>query len=181
MLPDKGFNLENLDPTKVLSDIWKLINVINWNMFCMKRPLYEAKLVQKFYSNLTSFTKIEFLVQGKKVSSATQPINGFFFHLPNKEDDNYSAMLKNVDLDLPQEVLKEVTIFGSKWVIKKYGSDTCRREFLNPTTKIFSSIHRCQLRNPREMNSSLWREELNTQRVVEKWKQFQIARILPNK
>ncbi|XP_052476317.1 uncharacterized protein LOC128032072 isoform X1 [Gossypium raimondii] len=112
MLPDKGFDLKNIDLTMVLSKIQKAVNALKWNMLCTKRQLYEAELVREFYLNLTSSTKTEVPVRGKK---------------------------------------------------------------------ILSLIHGCQLQKPSEMNSSHQIEELNSQRVVAKWKQFQIARILPNK
>ncbi|XP_052476318.1 uncharacterized protein LOC128032072 isoform X2 [Gossypium raimondii] len=59
MLPDKGFDLKNIDLTMVLSKIQKAVNALKWNMLCTKRQLYEAELVREFYLNLTSSTKTE--------------------------------------------------------------------------------------------------------------------------
>ncbi|MFQ6670930.1 hypothetical protein Gotur_035639, partial [Gossypium turneri] len=44
--------------------------------------------------------------------------------------------MSNVNWDFLQQVLDIVTNPGSQWIIRKYGSHSCRREYLKPVTKV---------------------------------------------
>ncbi|MFQ6636538.1 hypothetical protein Gotur_012607 [Gossypium turneri] len=39
-------------------------------------------------------------------------------------------MMNNINWDFLQQVLDDVTNSGSQWIIRKYGSHSCRREYL---------------------------------------------------
>ncbi|KAK5824573.1 hypothetical protein PVK06_019353 [Gossypium arboreum] len=48
--------------------------------------------------------------------------------------------LPDDELDFLQQVLDVVTNLGSQWIIRKYGSHSCQREYLKPVAK---EIHDC--------------------------------------
>ncbi|MFQ6657922.1 hypothetical protein Gotur_027406, partial [Gossypium turneri] len=45
-------------------------------------------------------------------------------------------MINNINWDFIQQVLNVVTNPGSQWIIRKYGSHSCQREYLKPVTKV---------------------------------------------
>ncbi|MFQ6658978.1 hypothetical protein Gotur_028040 [Gossypium turneri] len=46
-------------------------------------------------------------------------------------------MMNNINWDFLQQVLDVVTNPGSQWIIRKYGSHSCRRENLKPVAKVW--------------------------------------------
>ncbi|MFQ6654179.1 hypothetical protein Gotur_025266 [Gossypium turneri] len=51
-------------------------------------------------------------------------------------------MMSNINWDFLQQVLDVVTNSGSQWIIRKYGSYSCRREYLKLVGKVwFYFVH----------------------------------------
>ncbi|MFQ6629814.1 hypothetical protein Gotur_007945 [Gossypium turneri] len=46
-------------------------------------------------------------------------------------------MMNNINWDFLQHVLDIVANPGSQWIIRKYGSHSCRREYLKPVAKVW--------------------------------------------
>ncbi|KAK5811916.1 hypothetical protein PVK06_027301 [Gossypium arboreum] len=109
------------------------IDVLNCNQFCDARLMPEEELMREFYANLTTPNAKEVLILKKKVLTS-KSINDLF-NLPNVEEDEYSAMTKNINYDFLQQVHNVVTNPGSKWIIRRYDSHSCRKEYLNPVAK----------------------------------------------
>ncbi|KAK5836134.1 hypothetical protein PVK06_011889 [Gossypium arboreum] len=103
-------------------------------MFCDERLTLNPELVQEFYTNLTSTNATEVFVRRVKVPLNSKSINDFY-DLPNYEDDDYSSILINVETDIMQEILRELTIPRFKWTGSRCGSHNCRREKLTPLAK----------------------------------------------
>ncbi|MBA0853900.1 hypothetical protein Goshw_023672, partial [Gossypium schwendimanii] len=99
-----------------------------------KRPSANEDLVHEFYANLTSNELTEVSVRGIKVPISSNAINEFF-ELPNFEDDGYSSLMRNIEAENLQEILKELTILGSKWTVSKNETHIFRREYLTPIAK----------------------------------------------
>ncbi|KAK5835961.1 hypothetical protein PVK06_011688 [Gossypium arboreum] len=57
------------------------------------------------------------------------------FNLLDVEEDEYYPMMNNINWDFLQQVLDVETNSGSQWIIRKYGSHSCQREFLKPVVK----------------------------------------------
>ncbi|KAH1129677.1 hypothetical protein J1N35_001055 [Gossypium stocksii] len=110
-VPKKGFNLESNDKMVVPLPIRKMIETLNWNYFCNTRSLLEEELVQDFCTNLTKPNATEVLVHKKKVPLTYKSINELF-NLPDVEEDEYFALMKNINLDFLQQVLNVVTNSG---------------------------------------------------------------------
>ncbi|MBA0761250.1 hypothetical protein Gotri_023923, partial [Gossypium trilobum] len=65
-------------------------------------------------------------------------------------------MMTNINWDFLQQVLNIVTNSISHWIIRKYGSHSCRKEYLNPSAKsinvgeiILKEIHDCARKKTR--------------------------------
>ncbi|KAK5839885.1 hypothetical protein PVK06_008737 [Gossypium arboreum] len=101
-----------------------------------KRPSVDEELVREFYVNLTSSELTEVPVRRIKVLITSNTINEFF-ELPDFENDDYSSLMSNIEPENLQEILKELTVLGSKWTVSKQGIHTCRREYLTPLTKVW--------------------------------------------
>ncbi|MBA0834095.1 hypothetical protein Goarm_006478 [Gossypium armourianum] len=110
------------------------IDALKWNYFCDARLLPDEELVQGFYANLTKLDATEVLVCKKKTPLASKSINELF-NLPDVKEYEYFSMMKNINWDFLQQVLNVVTNLGSQWIIRKYGSRSCRREYLKPFAK----------------------------------------------
>lgn len=136
MLSDKRLSLMNIYCTTVLPLIREIVYELKWNLFCDVRPLSKAKLLQELHSNLTSFTLTKIYVWEKKVSLTPKVINDMF-ELHNIDNDDYSTMLKNVDWEMLREVLCEVTVPRTNWIISNFGTHTCQKESLSSTTKVW--------------------------------------------
>lgn len=74
--------------------------------------------------NLTLSTAKEVYVRGKKVTLTSTYINDLL-EQPNIDNDDYIAMLKNVDWEMLREVLQEVTVPGTKWITSNFGNIIC--------------------------------------------------------
>ncbi|MFQ6666124.1 hypothetical protein Gotur_032602 [Gossypium turneri] len=85
--------------------------------------------IREFYANLTTQDATEVIVQNKKVPLTSKSINDLF-NLPDVEEDEYYPMMNNINWDFLQQVLDVVTNPGSQWIIRKYESHSCRREYL---------------------------------------------------
>ncbi|MFQ6629105.1 hypothetical protein Gotur_008332 [Gossypium turneri] len=97
--------------------------------------------IQEFYASLTTQDAIEVIFRKKKVPLTSKSINDLF-NLPDVEEDGYYPMIKNINWDFLQQVLDVVTNPGSQWIIRKYGSHSCRREYLKPVAKVwFYFVH----------------------------------------
>ncbi|MFQ6645907.1 hypothetical protein Gotur_020453 [Gossypium turneri] len=92
--------------------------------------------IREFYASLTMQDATEVIVQKKKVPLTSKSINDLF-NLPDVEEDEYYAMMSNINWDSLQQVLDVVTNPGSQWIIRKYGSHSCRREYLKPVAKVW--------------------------------------------
>ncbi|TYH49897.1 hypothetical protein ES332_D10G167900v1 [Gossypium tomentosum] len=79
---------------------------------------------------------MEVIVHKKKVPLTSKSINDLFY-LPDVEEDEYFAMMTNINWDFLQQVLNIVTNLGSQWIIRKYGSYSCRREYLKSVAKVW--------------------------------------------
>ncbi|MFQ6653847.1 hypothetical protein Gotur_025054 [Gossypium turneri] len=77
----------------------------------------------------------EVIVRKKKVPLSSKSINDLF-NLPNVEEDEYYPMMNNINWDFLQQVHDVVTNPGPQWIIRKYGSHYCRREYLKPVAKV---------------------------------------------
>ncbi|KAK5845812.1 hypothetical protein PVK06_002041 [Gossypium arboreum] len=107
---------------------------LNWELFCEKGPSADEEFVYEFYVNLTSSELTEVSICGIKVPISSNTINEFF-ELPDFKDDEYSSLMSNIEFENLQEILKELTVSGSKWTMSKQGIHTCRREYLTPLAK----------------------------------------------
>ncbi|MBA0867996.1 hypothetical protein Goshw_007199, partial [Gossypium schwendimanii] len=101
-----------------------------------KRPSVDEELVCEFYENLTSSELTEVFVRGIKVPINSNAINEFF-ELPDFKDDEYSSLMRNIEAEILQEILKELTVLGSKWTVSKQGIHTCHKEYLTPLVKVW--------------------------------------------
>ncbi|MBA0736586.1 hypothetical protein Gogos_010122, partial [Gossypium gossypioides] len=84
-------------------------------------PSVDEELVREFYVNLTSNELTKVSVRRIKVPISSNTINEFF-ELPNFEDDGYSSLMRNIEEENLQEILKELTVLGSKWIVSKNGT-----------------------------------------------------------
>ncbi|KAK5839790.1 hypothetical protein PVK06_008629 [Gossypium arboreum] len=135
MMLGKSFNLEINDEMIVPLPIQTTIEALNWNQFCDARSLPEEELGREFYTNLIVPDASEVLVCMKKVPFASKSINDLF-NMPDVEEDEYSTMMTNIKWDFLQEVFNVVAKSRSQWIIRKYDSHYCRREYLKPVAKI---------------------------------------------
>ncbi|KAK5811533.1 hypothetical protein PVK06_026873 [Gossypium arboreum] len=136
MMPEKGFNLMSNDLMVVPVPIRKIINAFKWKQFYDARSLPDDKLVQEFYTSLTTQDAIEVIVRKKKVPLTFKYINDLF-NLSDIEEDEYYPMMNNINWDFLQQVLDVVTNLGSQWIIRKYVSHCCRREYLKPVANVW--------------------------------------------
>ncbi|KAK5819496.1 hypothetical protein PVK06_024499 [Gossypium arboreum] len=89
----------------------QVAETLNWELFCEKRP-----------SELT-----EVSVRRIKVPISSNAKNSLYF-----ENDKYSSLMSNIQLENLQETLEELIVPNSKWAVSKQGIHTCRREYLTP-------------------------------------------------
>ncbi|KAH1091641.1 hypothetical protein J1N35_018898 [Gossypium stocksii] len=82
---------------------------------------------------------IQVIVRKKKVPLTSKFINDLF-NLPDVEEDEYYPMVNNINWEFLQQVLDVETNSGSQWIIRKFRSHSCRREYLKPVAK---EIHDC--------------------------------------
>ncbi|KAK5819383.1 hypothetical protein PVK06_024380 [Gossypium arboreum] len=71
------------------------------------RPSADEELVDEFYANLTSNKLMEVSVQGIKVPITSNVINEFF-ELLDFEDDEYSSLMRNIEPENLQEILRNL-------------------------------------------------------------------------
>ncbi|KAH1056843.1 hypothetical protein J1N35_034908 [Gossypium stocksii] len=117
-----------------MARIRQVVEALNWELFCEKRPSVDKELVHEFYVKLTSSELTEVPVHEIKVPINSNAINEFF-NLPDFENDEYSSLLSNIKPEHLQEILEELTVPGSKWTVSKQGIHTCGREYLTPLAK----------------------------------------------
>ncbi|MFQ6659560.1 hypothetical protein Gotur_028415 [Gossypium turneri] len=91
--------------------------------------------IREFYASLTTQDATEVIIRKKKVPLSSKSINDLF-NLPNVEEDEYYPMMNNINWNFLQQVLDVVTNLGSQWIIREYGSHSCRREYLKPVEKV---------------------------------------------
>ncbi|KAK5839838.1 hypothetical protein PVK06_008681 [Gossypium arboreum] len=58
-----------------------------------------------------------------------------FFELPDFKNEEYSFLMSNIESKNLQEILEELTVPSSKWIVSKQGIHTCCREYLTPLAK----------------------------------------------
>ncbi|MFQ6641671.1 hypothetical protein Gotur_015098 [Gossypium turneri] len=92
--------------------------------------------IREFYASLTTQDATGVIVRKKKVPLTSKSINDLF-NLPDVEEDEYYPMMNNINGDFLQQVLDVMTNSGSKWIITKYGSHSCQREYLKPVAKVW--------------------------------------------
>ncbi|MFQ6663188.1 hypothetical protein Gotur_030795, partial [Gossypium turneri] len=85
--------------------------------------------IRELYASLTTQDATEVIIRKKKVPLTSKSINDLF-NLPDVEKDEYYPMMSNINWDFLQQVFDVVTNPGSQWIIRKYGSHSCRREYL---------------------------------------------------
>ncbi|KAK5772162.1 hypothetical protein PVK06_048438 [Gossypium arboreum] len=108
-----------------MSCIHQVVETLNWELFCEKRPSMDDEVVREFYVNLTSSKMTEVPGRGINVSINSNSINDFF-ELPDFENDEYSTLMRNIKLENLQEILEELTVQGSTWIVSKQGIHTKR-------------------------------------------------------
>ncbi|MFQ6629177.1 hypothetical protein Gotur_008175, partial [Gossypium turneri] len=91
--------------------------------------------IREFYASLT-MQDTEVIIRKKKVPLSSKSINDLF-NLPDVEEDEYYPMMNNINWDFLQQVLDVVTNPRSQWIIRKYGSHSCRIEYLKPVAKVW--------------------------------------------
>ncbi|KAK5771670.1 hypothetical protein PVK06_047905 [Gossypium arboreum] len=138
MYPEKGFTLKESNYKDFMVRIHQVAETLNWDLFCDKRPSVDKELDREFYANLTSSELTEVPIRGIKVPITSNAINEFF-QLPNFKNDDYSSLMSNIKPENLQEILEELTVPSSKWIVSKQGIHTCRREYLTPLAKTFWS------------------------------------------
>ncbi|KAK5819781.1 hypothetical protein PVK06_024804 [Gossypium arboreum] len=112
MHPEKGFTLKS-NYRDFMALIHQIAEAINWELFCEKRPSVDEELVREFYTNLTSSKMTDVPVRGIKVPINSNAINEFF-ELPDFKNDEYSSLMRNIKLELLQEILEEVSVEESE-------------------------------------------------------------------
>ncbi|KAH1107200.1 hypothetical protein J1N35_010968 [Gossypium stocksii] len=135
-MPKKGFNLKSYDLMVVPVLIRKKINALKWERFCDARSLPDDELAREFYTSLSMQDATEVIVQKNRVPLTSMSINDLF-NLPDVEEDEYHPMMNNINWDLLQQLLDVVTNLGSQWIIRKFWSHSCRREYLKPVVKVW--------------------------------------------
>ncbi|TYI09412.1 hypothetical protein ES332_A09G070900v1 [Gossypium tomentosum] len=136
MILEKGFNFKSNDLMVVPVPIKKIINVLKWERFCDARSVPDDELVQEFYASLMTQDTTKVIVRKKKVPLTSKSINDLF-NLPDVEKDEYYPMMNHINWDFLQQVLNVVKNLGSQWIIRKYGSHSCRREYLKPIGNVW--------------------------------------------
>ncbi|KAK5811944.1 hypothetical protein PVK06_027334 [Gossypium arboreum] len=144
MYPEKGFTLKEINYRDFTASIRQVVETLNWELFCEKRPSVDEELVREFYANLTSSEMTEVPVRGIKESINSNAINEFF-ELPYFENDEYSTLMSNIKPENLQEILEELEVQGSAWTVSKQGIYTCRREYLMPFAKVWFYFIRFRL------------------------------------
>ncbi|MFQ6643581.1 hypothetical protein Gotur_017624, partial [Gossypium turneri] len=91
--------------------------------------------IGEFYASLTTQDATEVIVRKKNVPLTSKSINDLF-NLLDVEEDEYYPMMNNINWDFLQQVLDVMTNLGSQWIIRKYGSHSCQREYLKPVAKV---------------------------------------------
>ncbi|KAH1032495.1 hypothetical protein J1N35_044669 [Gossypium stocksii] len=79
-----------------MARIHQIVEALNWELFCEKRPSTDEELVREFYVNLISSKLIEVSIRGIKVPITSNAINEFF-ELPDFENDKYSSFMSNTE------------------------------------------------------------------------------------
>ncbi|KAH1032214.1 hypothetical protein J1N35_044388, partial [Gossypium stocksii] len=136
MLPKKGFNLKSHDLMVVPVPIRRKINALKWEQFYEALSLPDDELVREFYASLTMQDATKVIVRKKKVALTTKYINDLF-NLPDVEEDEYYPMMNIYQLGFLQQVLDVVTNSGSRWILRKFGSHSCQREYLKLVAKVW--------------------------------------------
>ncbi|KAH1106974.1 hypothetical protein J1N35_010742 [Gossypium stocksii] len=91
--------------------IRQVVEALNWELFCEKRPSVDEELVREFYANSTSSKLTEVPVHGIKVPITANAINDFF-EFPYFKNDEYSSLMSNIEPENLQEILEELTVPG---------------------------------------------------------------------
>ncbi|KAK5840147.1 hypothetical protein PVK06_009028 [Gossypium arboreum] len=114
--PEKGFTLKESNYRDFMARIRQVAETLNWELFYEKRPSVDEELVREFYANLTLGEMIEVPVRGIKVPINSNAIN-VFFELPDLENDEYSTLMSNIKPENLREILEELTVEGSSWIV----------------------------------------------------------------
>ncbi|KAH1098085.1 hypothetical protein J1N35_015006 [Gossypium stocksii] len=136
MHPKKGFTLKESSYIDFMECIRQVSEALNWELFYEKRPSVDEELVCEFYANLISNELMEVSIRGIMVPITSNAINEFF-ELPDFDKHKYSSLMSNIESENLQEILKELTVLGSKWMVPKQGIHTCRREYLTRLAKVW--------------------------------------------
>ncbi|KAK5771516.1 hypothetical protein PVK06_047731 [Gossypium arboreum] len=75
-------------------------------------------------------------IRKKKVPFTSKSVNDLF-NLLDVEEDKYYLLMDNINWDFLQQVLDVVTTPGFQWIIRKYGSHSCQREYLKLVAKVW--------------------------------------------
>ncbi|PPD88739.1 hypothetical protein GOBAR_DD14335 [Gossypium barbadense] len=94
----------------------------------------------------------------------TLVINGLF-DLPDIENDDFLTLCEDVNAKRIQDVLKVVTVLGTKWSLLRQGTRYCQREFLTQKENISSSNLGTRLAES-NLRILLHLEELSEERMV---------------
>ncbi|KAK5840131.1 hypothetical protein PVK06_009010 [Gossypium arboreum] len=136
MHPEKGFTLKESNYKDFMAHIRQVAEALNWELFCDKRPSVDKELVHEFYSNLTSSELTKVPAREIKVPITSTTINEFF-KLLDFGNNEYSSLMSNIEPENLREILEELTVLGSKWIVSKQGIHTCRKEYFTPLAKTF--------------------------------------------
>ncbi|KAK5819561.1 hypothetical protein PVK06_024571 [Gossypium arboreum] len=117
-----------------MARIQQIVEALNWELFCEKRPSADEELAREFYENLTPNESTTVSIRGTKAPITSNAINKFF-ELPDFKYDEYSSLMRNIETENLQEILEKLTILSSKWTMSKQGIHTYHSEYLTPLAK----------------------------------------------
>ncbi|KAK5803065.1 hypothetical protein PVK06_030705 [Gossypium arboreum] len=109
MDPEKGFTLKERNYRDFMERNRQVVETLNWELFCEKKPSMDEELVSEFYANLTSSEMTEVPVRGIKVPINSNAINEFF-ELIDFKNNEYSTLMSNIKPENFQEILEELIV-----------------------------------------------------------------------
>ncbi|MFQ6624294.1 hypothetical protein Gotur_004401 [Gossypium turneri] len=123
------------NPILIDEEVKELFDSIFRHQPMMPKKDFNLK-IQEFYASLTTQHATKVIFQKKNVPLTSKSINDLF-NLLDVEEDEYYPMMNNINWDFLQQVLDVVTNPGSQWIIGKYVSHSCLKEYLKPVAKVW--------------------------------------------
>jgi hypothetical protein len=119
-------------------EIATIINCLGWKKLAKQPQSFNAQMVKEFYANLTnpSLKKRQVCVRGKGVLYSKANINRFFGI--KDEEDQYEATLATLTKDELINIMKSLTVEGTKWNHKNGMNEwSVRRMSLKPVMRVW--------------------------------------------